>query len=593
MSKARFRDALPFVALAGLILLAYAAALGNDYVWDDRWFLVDFAWLDSPAAAWRTAFSPLFMGDSYVRPLPLLTLYADNLFGEHRAAVSHGVNIIIHFASACLVYLLARDAIRRCFPSPGIEQWAAFASASLFAVHPALTEAVVWVSSRFDLMVTLFTLAGLWLSTRDRWSDVGLALAMGGIFALAAFSKELAVVFPVLLALFVVLRSSAGVGALPTPRVLLARRWFLVFAAIVLAGCAYLVVRLYVLSGSAGVRNPAFDVEQWVRSSATIARYLQLTFLPFAGNSPQHTFIWSTDSKVADYLPQIAGSMLFVAATAWLVVRRNPLGLVLAAWSVGYVLVIHLVPINVGNNTVQQRFMYLPTAVLFSLIPYGLTGLRLSSPAKKAASALLVVFLLASVLVVRSIVPAWKADFSLWSWARQIDPASAMARENLIWAYLDAGMYEELDREVELLVKDGVVTSINGPLNVGVSHHRRGDMERALFYYNMAREHLGQASAAQRSAVYSNIAAVYVQLGRRDEAMASIELAVKADRNNHLALANLLVFCEGYPIRLPEYDPVVLRRAREMEPINRRALLEHRPDIDLSGLCPASFRGGR
>lgn len=593
MSKERFRDSLPFLALAALIALAYAAALGNDYVWDDRWFLVDFAWLDSPAAAWRTAFSPLFMEESYVRPLPLLTLYTDNLFGEHRAAVSHGVNIIIHFASTCLVYLLARDAIRKSFPSSGMGRWAAFASASLFAVHPALTEAVVWVSSRFDLMVTLFTLAGLWISTRDRWSSAGLALAIGGVFALAAFSKELAVVFPVLLALFVVLRSSADGVALPTPHVLLARRWLLVFAAIAIAGCVYVAVRLHVLSGGAGVRHPVFDIEQWVRTCATITRYLQLTFLPFAGNSPQHTFVWSADSTVADYLPQIVVSMLFVGATAWLVIRRNPLGLVLAAWSVGYLLVIHVIPINVGNNTVQQRFMYLPTAVLFSLIPYGLTTLRLSSSARKAASALLVLFLLGSVLVVRSIVPAWKADFSLWSWARQIDPASAMARENLIWAYLDAGMYDELDREVDLLVKDGVITSINGPLNVGVSHHRRGNLERALFYYDMAREHIAQASAAQRSAVYSNMAAAYVQLGRREEAMASIELAVKADRNNHLALANLLVFCEGQSIRLPGYDPVVLRRAREMEPINRRALLEHRPGADLSGLCPASFGGGK
>lgn len=586
----RMRAMAPFLLLAGLVALAYGAAIDNEYVWDDRYFLVDFAWMDSLASAWRTAFSPLFMAEAYVRPLPLLTLYADNLFGVHRAAVSHGVNIALHFATASLVFLLARDAVRQMAHESQGGSKPALAAAALFAVHPALTEAVVWVSSRFDLLATLFMMAGFWLSTRDRLRDGALASGVGALFLLAAFSKELAAVFPVILVAFIVLREAARRGGPPSLKVLLHRRWKLTFGVLFFAGLAYLAVRFHVLAGSAGISRPSYDLEQWVRTCAAIARYVQLTFLPFAGNSPQHTFIWNAQRTLIDYLPHIAISVLFALSVAWLLMRRTRSGWVLAAWSVGYLLVIHLVPISIGNNVVQQRFMYLPTAVLFSLAPYMLAGIKLSHAAKRAVPAFLLVLLLAALVVVRSIVPAWKADLSLWAWARKMDPASGMARENLIWAYLDRGMYEELDREVELLSKDGISTSINAPINVGVSHHNRGDMELALSYYEMAKAKSDTATQAQRSALLNNMAGAYARLGRDQEAVDAIRKAIALDRNNHMALANLLAFCDGYTVNLAGYDEVVLRRAAERRATILRTLKEYRPGSSLAGLCPVELQ---
>lgn len=221
----------PYLLLTGLILLAYGKSVGNGYVWDDRYFLVDFGWLDSLSAAWRTAFSPLFMAEAYVRPLPLLSLYADNLAGEHRTAVSHAVNVVLHLVSTLLVLSLARDAFRSVAEEDAGRDWKALVMAALFAVHPALTEAVVWVSSRFDLMATLFMLTGLWLATRDRLSATALAFCLSVVFLLAALSKELAAVFPLLLAIFVTLRESAISGSAPTLRQLLRRRWLLSFGA--------------------------------------------------------------------------------------------------------------------------------------------------------------------------------------------------------------------------------------------------------------------------------------------------------------------------------------------------------------------------
>ncbi|MCR6686411.1 tetratricopeptide repeat protein [Pseudoxanthomonas sp.] len=581
----------PYLLLTGLILLAYGKSVGNGYVWDDRYFLVDFGWLDSLSAAWRTAFSPLFMAEAYVRPLPLLSLYADNLAGEHRTAVSHAVNVVLHLVSTLLVLSLARDAFRSVAEEDAGRDWKALVMAALFAVHPALTEAVVWVSSRFDLMATLFMLTGLWLATRDRLSATALAFCLSVVFLLAALSKELAAVFPLLLAIFVTLRESAISGSAPTLRQLLRRRWLLSFGAMFLAGCVYLAIRYHVLSGATGVVMPAYDLEQFARTCATIALYLRLTFLPFAGNSPQHTFVWDAQAGLIPFLPQLVASALLVLVTAILLFRRKPLGWVLLAWGIGYVLVIHLVPINIGNNTVQQRFMYLPTAVLLGLLPYGIPALKLSVAARRASAVLVGMLLLASVLVVRSIVPVWKEDFSLWTWARQIDPKSAMARENLIWAYLDAGMYTELDREVELLTQDGIVTTLNAPLNVGVSHYNRGNFERALFYYEFGLANISTGTAMQQSALYSNLAAAYALVERDREASEALAKAVQINPANHVALANLLAFCRGRDIDLSHWDPVVVRRAEERVGNMTDVLGRYRKGDDLSALCPYPGRG--
>lgn len=592
MRVARGLRVLPYAMLAGLVLVAYGAAVRNGYVWDDRYFLVDFAWLDSLQSALRTAFSPLFMSEAYVRPLPLLTLYVDSLFGEYRAAVSHGVNIALHVVSTFLVFLLAQDALR-CMSKDGRASGRiALAAAALFAVHPALSEAVIWVSSRFDLMATLFMLVGLWVATRDALSDRALASWLALLFVASALSKELAVVFPALLAALVVLRGAARNGALGLG-VLLEPRWRLAFAGIFAAGLFYLAIRLHVLQGASGLNPVAFSQEQLVRVCATIARYLQLTFVPFVGNAPQHTFVWTAQSAPGDYWLQIAVSVLYAVAVVGLLIRRHPLGWVLAAWSMCYLPVIHIIPINVGNNTVQQRFMYLPTATLLALAPYGVAGLSLSDAARRVVPVLLALLLVASVLVVRSIVPAWAADISLWSWARQVDPASGMARENLIWAYLERGMYAELDREVALLREDGVVTSINAPLNVGVSYYHRGEIEQALSYYEIAEAHVAEATPAQKSALYANMASAYALLSRYEDAASSIEKAVGADKSNHMALANLMAFCKPYDLDLSAFDEPVVRRAQEKKVQVLAVFRERRPDLDFSRLCPESLVAGR
>ena len=551
---------LPLIVLALLVAMSYSGVVHNGYVWDDRYFLVDYAWLDSAGSAIRVAFSPLFQNESYVRPVPLLTLFAEGLLTNRNPAVSHLVNTLIHLACAWLVYLLARDALARSGRGGGIVRWSALTLAALFAVHPALSEAVIWVSSRFDLVATLMMLLGLWIATRDRWPSPAVAIGVATCFLLAALSKESAVVFPVLLGALLLLRQGSGTPPANALRNLLQPRWLLVLASGAVAGVLYLVVRHIVLQGfgTRGFSDLSVQ-ENLVRVLVTLPRYLQLTVLPFVGNSPQHAFHWTAESTLFDYLIPILVTVGLVVGTVVLIAKRQVAGWLLLAWIVCYLPVLHLLPVNIGNNTIQQRFMYLPTAVMLAFLPYAVPALRLSAAARRFLPSLVVVLVLAGVLVTRSIVPAWRTDLTLWLWADQVTPRSFMVRENLIWAYLDLRRFDKVDEEVVRLRQDGIVTSINALVNVGLSHYLREDFEKAIAFYEQAAESLepGEGNVA----LYVNLSAAYAMSGRDAQARDAIAAAIRANDRSHVAIGNLLAFCEGQEIDTSRFGARELERA--------------------------------
>src|SRR5690606_41942203 len=91
MLQSSRRDALSCIWIIVLVAMAYGLALRNGYVWDDRYFLTDYAWIGSYGDALRSSLLPLFNQGSYFRPLPLFSLYAEAIASDRNPAVAHGV----------------------------------------------------------------------------------------------------------------------------------------------------------------------------------------------------------------------------------------------------------------------------------------------------------------------------------------------------------------------------------------------------------------------------------------------------------------------------------------------------------------------
>ena len=106
----------------------------------------------------------------------------------------HFTNLLIHSASAVLLFLLLAFATGRIGPSLFV--------AMLFALHPINVESVAWIAERKNVLSTLFFLAAIgvygWYARKPHWQRY---LAVTGLFALGLMSKPMVVTFPFVLLL--------------------------------------------------------------------------------------------------------------------------------------------------------------------------------------------------------------------------------------------------------------------------------------------------------------------------------------------------------------------------------------------------------
>jgi hypothetical protein len=135
----------------------------------------------------RSSFQPLKPLGLY-RPVTTLSLRLDaRLGGEERPWIFHATNLLLAGGAAALAALLAWNLARRAFDRD-VAARAALVAGLLFAVHPARSEAVCWISGRAENLMTFFALACLALASGPEavWRTV-LAAACA---VLAAWSKE-------------------------------------------------------------------------------------------------------------------------------------------------------------------------------------------------------------------------------------------------------------------------------------------------------------------------------------------------------------------------------------------------------------------
>jgi hypothetical protein len=175
--------------LVGAVLLAYANALGGPFQYDDWWQIVDRPMAHGLPAWWQSL--------PGVRPLLKLS-FALNWMASPAPLGFHVVNIVLHAINALLVWALARRWLARLAPGLADPGRASFVTALIFALHPAATEAVTYISGRSMSLMATFFLASMWTrETADdrRWRRLLSPL----LFALALAVRETAAILPLVL----------------------------------------------------------------------------------------------------------------------------------------------------------------------------------------------------------------------------------------------------------------------------------------------------------------------------------------------------------------------------------------------------------
>jgi hypothetical protein len=127
----------------------------------------------------------------YYRPLPFVLHALDWTIAGANATQFHLTNVLLHAVNAVLVVLIGRALSPRTAAGP--------IAGLLFALHASNHEAVVWISARFDVLATLFSLAAIWWTIRAGDRSTWLAPLL---FFCATLSKESAVALPIAAAAF-------------------------------------------------------------------------------------------------------------------------------------------------------------------------------------------------------------------------------------------------------------------------------------------------------------------------------------------------------------------------------------------------------
>lgn len=143
------RYAAALAAIAGAAILLYSRSAGFGL------FADDFQWLMGAATFDHNRLLNLGNRDHFYRPVMEL-YFGGALAACGRAATCyHWLNIVIHAINAVLLAVL----VSRLSQHRGIGVLAGL----LFAIQPAPTEAVAWVSAATELLVTTFFVTTLWL----------------------------------------------------------------------------------------------------------------------------------------------------------------------------------------------------------------------------------------------------------------------------------------------------------------------------------------------------------------------------------------------------------------------------------------------
>lgn len=403
-------------------LLAYLNSLPAPFQFDDFNIIVD-----NPFAHTLPGFIYDALGG--IRPLLKLTYYLNWIMGPG-PAVFHLANILIHAASALVVYLLGLRFARKFGAMEREGLFAALFAALLFALHPVRTEAVAYISGRSSSLMALFCLSALYFFDRGRGEEgrTRHRILAYLFFLMAVLVKETALVLPLFLLLW-------ERGGKESPLWRETVRSLMPYLLTIGAALAVLALKpAYLRHFTAG--EGMGGLELVLRQSHGLL-YLLGQYFTFAGQNIDPHFTESFPPSPQSFAKALLAVSLFLAGVE-LFRRKRPEGFALLWFFVALSPTNTIFPRPDGAN---ERHLYL--AMIGAEWAGALLFFR-HLPQRRSAkvfAALLLCLALGLATVKRNSV--YRSEVSLWEDTAAKSPGKARVHNNLGYAYLLAGNAEK------------------------------------------------------------------------------------------------------------------------------------------------------
>ena len=348
---------LPPILLFLLSFALFSPSIGYFLVaLDDPIFVVNnpivFEGFSFPALA--RAFTTLHGDRCMYSPLLWVSFLLDNLFFRSVPLHPWGyhlTNVLLHAASAVLLFFILRFAVRR--------PWIAFFAAAVWALHPLRVESVAWVTERKDTLSTFFALLSILFYLNafppTRHSSLVTRHCRKGLlcFALLAFaagllSKPMLVTLPFLFLLldyWPLRRFSLSDALRAFPRLALEKWPFFLLA---------LLASLVTYRLQDGAISAVPLLIRLRRLPVNYLFYVSRTLWP-SGLSP----LFEGFPATLPWLAAAATAFLLLAATALLLFRHAPGVLVGLLAFAGLLFPVSGI-VLIGDVFVADRYSYLP-----------------------------------------------------------------------------------------------------------------------------------------------------------------------------------------------------------------------------------------
>jgi tetratricopeptide (TPR) repeat protein len=413
------------LAIGLAVVLAYHGGIATPFHFDDFPGIVENPSIRDVSALGRVFSPPCHFGTTVNgRPLLNLTLAVNYAAAGTDPRGYHVVNIAIHVLAAFTLLGIIRRALLGCGAPHALAAGAAVAL--IWALHPLQTESVTYVIQRAESLAALFTLLTLYTFMRANGSGarVGWLATSVASCALGAFTKETAVVAPLLVLLYDAAFVAGGfIPALrqrPAYYGALFASWLILGALVASGGNR---------GGTAGFGVGVTAYTYALTQSHAVVRYLLLAVWPAAQVFDYGVSVAQGVTEVAPYLGVLCA---LLGAAIWGGRRHRLVALTAAVFFLALAPSSSVVPIT--TQTVAEHRMYLPLAAIVALAVVPLV-VRWGPKAWLAVGPLAVG--LGVLTIQRNQVYA--SELSLWRDTVAKVPDNFRAQNNLGKSLLEAG----------------------------------------------------------------------------------------------------------------------------------------------------------
>lgn len=538
-----------------MAFIVFGPSLFGNFVWDDEEQiqtnviirnLSNIPYLFT-SSTFNTGGAGLF--GWYYKPLMTVTFALNYFIWNLNPFGYHLFDMLLHFTNAVLVFFLFKKIFSKQTP---FAKSTSFLLSLIFLVHPAITEAVAYVSSTQELLFTFFFLIAFLFTFSFLEKKTNTFLKFFSInlfFLLSLLSKESGIIaIPIIITfIFIFYRSKTLLFVIAS---------FITFS-------FYLILRFPV------AKTPFFQHSKVVPISAAsflervqtipfeIFSYIRLTFFPKDLFISQNFVIEKTnDPRFYLTLPFV---LLFLFLLFFYFLKtRSKLYLFFLFWLIfAFSILLNLYPLDM---TIAERWLYAP---LIGIL--GLFGVVLSNIGEKKNR--LFFFLIVLILFVLPLFAIrtftrtiqWTNELSLFENDIKYNPNSYDLQNNYGVSLFREGKY----KEAKELFKRSINLSTSwwaSYNNLGVVYEKEGNLDRAKLFYSLAIQN-GQYYLA-----YENLGALKLKTEKPEEAIKFLKNALLYLPYNEQL--NRFAAISYYRINATDSAKIYAQRAYKLAPTN-------------------------